>query len=1062
MKKSLHFALTVCLAVFVCTIQAQHLPTYQDGKIWFKLKEQIMLPATAPRLDKRATKTRDVSFDELPFLQPLIGNFGLQQVYRPFFASDSPILQNTFTLEFSAYQQSETLLKELLKTGMVEYAERIPMDYTCHIPNDPNFSQNFQWGLIKINAIDAWDISTGNNQVRVGIVDNAFDLNHSEISLMVYNNMAENPTNQIDDDWNGYLDDRRGYDVADWDNNLIGPSNAWSHGTHNFGIICSRTNNNNGIASIGYNIRVIPVKATKNSSSPNSITHGYEGITYAVLAGARVINCPWGSELSSVTAQNVINWAQSKNVLIVAAAGNANATSNFYPAAYNNVMGVGATAASDKKSPFSNYGPNIDVMAPGSDIYSTVPTNAYAFMSGTSQASALVTGLAGLMLSLNPNMPVNELVNCMKGSCDNIDYMNTGIIGQMGSGRINAYKAMQCLQTLANTSPVVNFYASDTVIFAGTSITFFDQSTNIPSTYQWTFAGGTPSSSTQQNPTITYNTPGNYTVTLQATNNGGNGVKTKNFYITVLPTTGCTQISNTQPGDQILTYTIGAGGFLGGHNQLNPKITRWADYYVNPLTHSHITGAEVHITRLYMNDPNNIVTFTLWDASGPGNAPNNVIATKNVTLKEIDAYVGSGNAYKPMTILFDSAIALPPGNFHVGVQITHAPGDSIAIAYTQNLINIPGRPNTAWSYGFFSAQWYQLSAIFGGTPEFNMHIYPLLTNNPVKAVASPQTSTICVGDTVQFSSAGSTNATSFAWKFHGAFPASSTDANPKAVFTLPGSHYQYLQAINSCGTPAGATIMVNVVGVSDLNVTSALADICAGGATNIEANSLNGATYTWSHGLPATAGPHTVAPTQTTTYTVTADSGGCSQTAHITITVKDVPVASAMYFPNTHTICRDEKVWFDPTNTSDANTYSWSFTNGTPASSTAKHPTVTYATSGTHPFTLTAVNACGSNQFNGTILIGNCTVTGLDENTQPKSIIAFFPDAYVLQANLQHFTPGQTEIYLYNALGQTMYAGTHNLQSEQEQIRIPVQRTHGMYLLQIHNNGEVHTLKIMH
>lgn len=1045
-------ALVIISATFVNSAYSQTNPMYQEGKLWFKLKDQYLFS----KHQKRNENTQKVEISELPFIQDISAKYGIERIYRPFFAADLPALQNTFMLEFSMSQKTEALLKELLQLNVLEYAERVPLDEVASTPNDPNYNITYQWGLMKINAAQAWDISTGSPNAVVAIVDNAFDVNHPEVSIMVYNNVGESPTNQIDDDWNGYVDDRKGFDVADMDNNLIGPSNTWNHGTHNFGVIAARTNNNGGIASIGYGIRVIPVKATKNTSSPNAITHGYEGIVYAVIAGARVINCPWGSTLNSVTAQNIINWAKSKNVLIIAAAGNANTSNNFYPAAYTGVLGVGSTAASDKKSSFSNFGSYIDVMAPGSDIYSCVPTNQYTFMSGTSQASALVTGLAGLMLSLNTNMPVSELENCIKGSCDNIDYMNTGYIGQIGAGRINAYSSMQCLQTLANTDPTANFTATDTVIFAGTSIKFFDQSTNIPSSWQWTFSGGTPASSTSQNPSVTYNTPGNYTVSLQATNTGGQGVKTKNFYITVLPTTGCSKITNTKPGDQFATYTIGSGGYLGGHNKLSPQITKWSDFYDNYAPYTYVTGAEIHFSKLFVNNPNSFVTVTMWDATGPSNAPGNVLATKNVTLQEIKAYVGTN--YKPMTVLFDSAITIP-GNFHVGIQITHTPGDTVAIAYTQNLSGIPQRPNTAWSYGFYTSAWYQLTTIFGGAPEFNMHIYPLVTDTFVKAKASPLLSTVCVGDSLQLSSAGSTNATSFSWKFHGAFPAVSTNPNPKVAFTVPGKHYQYLSAYNVCGTPAGATIVVNVKGVKELNVTSAAQEICVGGSTTIEATSTNASTYIWNNGLPATPGPHTVSPSVTTVYTVTADSGGCKQSADITIKVKDVPVASAMYFPNMGKICKGEQAWFDPTNSIDANTYLWTFTNGNPANSTAKFPTVTYAAAGNHAYSLLATNSCGNSTFNGTVVISDCTPTDVNELDQKENVSAFFTDDYNLKVALRNYS-GNTTLSLYNALGQIIYTSNLLINNTSENVIIPVNRTHGIYFLNISNKENIRTLKV--
>src|SRR5690606_3764247 len=143
----------------------------------------------------------------------------------------------------------------------------------------------------------------------------------------------------------------------------------WSHGTHVAGTTGAETNNGIGVSSIGFGISIMPVKATANGASYNAVTNGYDGIYYAALNGADVINCSWGGYGYSTTGQNVVNWAWNQGSIVVAAAGNDNydmdAGNDHYPSNYNNVVCVASSTSSDTKSGFSNYGSDVDVTAPG-------------------------------------------------------------------------------------------------------------------------------------------------------------------------------------------------------------------------------------------------------------------------------------------------------------------------------------------------------------------------------------------------------------------------------------------------------------------------------------------------------------------------------------------------------------------------------------------------------------------------------------------------------------------------------------------------------------------------
>ena len=353
-------------------------------------------------------------------------------------------------------------------------------------------------------------MSTGSANTVVAIVDDAVAITHPDLSPVIWTNSGEIPNNNVDDDNNGYIDDVEGYDVADQDSNPgpDSPISSYDHGTHVAGIAGAASNNGTGVASIGYNLSIMAVKSTTSASA---ITHGYEGVVYAVTAGADVVNMSWGGSGSSTTYQNVMNWANGQGVVLVAAAGNDGVSSTFYPAGYNNVISVASTTTGDVKSGFSNYGSWIDICAPGSAIYSTVPGGGYAYKQGTSMASPMVAGLCGLMLSLNPGLLPSDIENCLTTTADNINSANPTYIGQLGAGRINALAAMNCISATLNNPPIADFQPSAISILQGQSVSFTDQSIYNPTTWNWTFSGGSPASFNGQTPgPITYNTAGTF------------------------------------------------------------------------------------------------------------------------------------------------------------------------------------------------------------------------------------------------------------------------------------------------------------------------------------------------------------------------------------------------------------------------------------------------------------------------------------------------------------------------------------------------------------------------
>ncbi|KKM75540.1 hypothetical protein LCGC14_1389220, partial [marine sediment metagenome] len=257
----------------------------------------------------------------------------------------------------------------------------------------------------------------------------------------MWTNVNEIPGNGIDDDANGYIDDTKGWDFFNKDND---PFDDNSHGTHVSGTVAAVANNTKGVAGVSWNSRIMALKFLSGAGSGYS-SDAAVATRYAADNGAKVINNSWGSYGSPYedqTLSDALDYAHDvHNVVIVNAAGNS--YGDVYkatPANNNNVIAVAATNSSDTRASFSNYGQRIDVAAPGVYIKSSIPGNSYANFSGTSMASPHVAGLVGLLLSAEPTLNNEEVRQILKSSIDDLGASGWDIY--YGAGRINANKTL--------------------------------------------------------------------------------------------------------------------------------------------------------------------------------------------------------------------------------------------------------------------------------------------------------------------------------------------------------------------------------------------------------------------------------------------------------------------------------------------------------------------------------------------------------------------------------------------------------------------------------------------
>lgn len=325
-------------------------------------------------------------------------------------------------------------------------------------PNDARFGE--LWGMhntgqtggtpgADIHATEAWDLTTGNRQVVVAVIDTGVDYTHPDLTNNIWINLGETPGNGIDDDGNGYVDDYFGYDFYNKD---ADPADDHGHGTHCSGTIGGEGNNSIGVAGVCWQVRVMAIKCF-SAGGTGGTADEISSIQYATLMGAQVISASWGGYGYSQALKDVIDAAGAANIVFVAAAGNSATDDDvipFYPVCYTspNIVAVMSTDHNDVRSSFSCYGlTSVDLAAPGSDILSCAPTNGYQLMSGTSMATPHVSGACALLLSANPARRVADIKQALLATVDPV------VPGRcVSGGRLNVYRA---LNYLLSQSPLV-------------------------------------------------------------------------------------------------------------------------------------------------------------------------------------------------------------------------------------------------------------------------------------------------------------------------------------------------------------------------------------------------------------------------------------------------------------------------------------------------------------------------------------------------------------------------------------------------------------------------------
>ncbi|MCL2321915.1 MAG: S8 family serine peptidase [Oscillospiraceae bacterium] len=320
------------------------------------------------------------------------------------------------------------LIREINDISFVKYAEPnykcSSLDYTDSSTTNSSINSNINipWGLsnqiypgIDIDVKNAWRITKGSPSVIVAEIDSGVDYNHSELKDNIWVNKDEIPNNGIDDDNDGYIDDTIGWNFNNDNNN---PMDGFNHGTHVAGIISG--DENQSMSGVAPNVRLMPLKIFANNGGLSDYYTIITAIEYAHEHGASIVNMSFGSRGMSQSLYDVMN--RYKDMLFVTAAGNNGSdidVTEFFPASFDlpNSISVASIDQNGDISNFSNYGIiQVDVAAPGKEIYSTLPNNKLGYMSGTSMAAPYVSGVAALIKSDNMKLDPTQIKQIIMSS----------------------------------------------------------------------------------------------------------------------------------------------------------------------------------------------------------------------------------------------------------------------------------------------------------------------------------------------------------------------------------------------------------------------------------------------------------------------------------------------------------------------------------------------------------------------------------------------------------------------------------------------------------------------
>lgn len=784
------------------------------------------------------------------------------------------------------------MANEFYKSGLFEYAEP---DFLMFIQPlsvyDPHLGDQWAlkntgtntstWGGIAgadMNVFPAWNKATGAS-IKVAVLDVGVDLNHPDL----INNLLP------------------GKDCTGLGGDGAANSNE-AHGAACAGIIGAVRNNGEGIVGVAYNAKIIPIRIGYGNLTtyPSWIA---QGIDWACDdANADVLSNSYKMGSPSALIRDAIDRAATngrggKGSVVVFAAGNNGTNTADFPSSYHKTISVIAMSMCNERKSFSscdgeswssNYGTNTDVAAPGVDIYTTDNVNSggysandyYSNFGGTSSACPNVAGVVALILSANPSLTGEEARYILESTCEKVGgyTYNPSVSGQpnstwsdeLGYGRVNAYKAV-CKALL---DP--DFTANSTLIPTGSSVTFSDQSGGSPTAWNWVFNGGSPATTSQQNPTVAYSTPGVYDVKLTITGCANTqDTEEKIGYITVanppvanagpakfICPDGNVQIGGTptaSSGTPPYTYSWSPAGSLDNPSVANPAASP-ATTTTYTVTVTDANGFE-DIGQVQVN------LYALTADAGPVQ-----ILCPGGPGKSIGGAPTASGSSPPFSYSWAPAIGLSANNVANPVA-TPATTTTYTLTVTDangctetSQVQVKVETPAADAGSDINLCLYDMTPI-GGNPAVSMGLPPYTYDwTPSTGLSDP------------------------------------TLANPEASPTTTTQYTVVVTDANGCISNASSmTITVsNIYPVADAGPDQGICageSVTIGGSPTASGGSGMGYSIEWSPtgnmNDPTIENP-TVTPANTTTYTVVVkDFNGCKEQDEVEVTVHPVPVVDA-------------------------------------------------------------------------------------------------------------------------------------------------------------------------
>jgi len=503
MIKKLLISLVLCLFFISPTTSFGQQADYFSDRLIIKYASDQKLQQIRSRsnIDPRSAIQTILFRNGVRQNRPLLSQKVRQSIKQQNYSSADDVLRIREVI-FGRDINPKMLAAKISRMPGVAYAEPRYLRTMSYTPNDPELEKLVN----EHNFTEAWDLSQGSRDVVIAINDGGVNYTHPDLddnmwinqdevpvtlqpqvdqngdghitSTEVYDYLQQNGNDynndgqitledalhtdssfmdNVDADNNDFTDDIYGWDF--WDSGGVGSpitqdnnpiEDGTDHGTHVGGISAAETDNGTAVAGAGFNVTYMPVKTGGIPDDPSTpddesraIGFGFSGIIYAAQNGADIINCSWGGGTSSEAEQDVINLVTEMGSLVIAASGNAGSNEVGFPSGYDKTLSVGSIQTGGAAAPYTNYGYRLDVLATGTDILSTSSGQSLVSKSGTSMATPVVSGLAGLVKSIHPNWSPERIARQIRASATFVDNLNSeDYENKLGHGSIDAFRAL--------------------------------------------------------------------------------------------------------------------------------------------------------------------------------------------------------------------------------------------------------------------------------------------------------------------------------------------------------------------------------------------------------------------------------------------------------------------------------------------------------------------------------------------------------------------------------------------------------------------------------------------